>query len=66
MYAQRVLDYRKTAQNYASNADSYAREMVARFTDYAAEEEKHVAVFDKLIARIEAEGMPPKPDGWED
>lgn len=62
-YAKRVGEYRAGSEHYAKKAEEWKQdtsEMVERLARLAAESEKDVAYADGLIARIEAEGLPPE------
>lgn len=68
LYVDRAQSNRDTARHFEANPTIYGDttpEMVKRFDDLAVEEDKGIAALDKLVARLEAEGMPPAPDDWK-
>lgn len=67
--AERAQKNREFVQHLHDHPNVYGKstpEMVERFTKLAEADEKGVSQLDKLIARLDAEGMPPKPDDWKD
>jgi hypothetical protein len=66
--ADRAKRSRETAEHARANPDVWrdgTAEIVARFERLAGEDERGVAGLEKLVARIEAEGLPPEVEAYD-
>jgi hypothetical protein len=64
----RAVEDRKTAEHFRQHPNVYGShtpEMIARFETSAAEGDRSVNLADRLIARVEAEGLPPEVSGYD-
>jgi hypothetical protein len=63
MHEERSAENAKTADHFEANPGIYGKatpEMVQRFRGFAAEEAKDAAAARALVAKVEAEGLPPE------
>lgn len=68
MSTSRADQYQRTADNAIANPHVWGKstcETVDRFEKLAAESRKAIRLTEKLIARVEAEGLPPEVVAFE-
>jgi hypothetical protein len=61
--AERARQNQETAYHFRSHPEVYGKstpEMIERFTRFAAENHRDLAWAEKLVARVQAEGLPPE------
>lgn len=67
IYEERAISDEMAARHFEAHPNVYGEntpEMIERFDNLAIETRKSIVKLQKLIARIEANGMPPKPDDY--